>query len=231
MAGAAIFDIDGTLVDTVDLHAKAWQEAFAEFGHDIPYPRVRQQIGKGGDQLIPVFLKGEELRRIGKTLDEFRGGLFKRKYLPLAVAFPRVRELFERLREDGLRLVLASSSKPDEAEIYKRIAKIDDLVDAETTKADVDSTKPAPDVFAAALEKLDGIGPERAVAVGDTPYDAEAAGKLGLRTVGVLCGGFPEAELREAGCVAIFRDPAHLLARYDETPLAWLAAGRLAQPA
>jgi HAD superfamily hydrolase (TIGR01509 family) len=230
MAGAAIFDIDGTLVDTVDLHAKAWQEALAEFGHDIPYLRVRRQIGKGGDQLMPVFLSPDELRRTGKKLEKFRGDLFKRKYLPLAVAFPRVRELFERLREDGVRIALASSSKSDEAEIYKRIAGIEDLIDAETTKTDVEDSKPEPDIFEAALRKLGDLA-ERAVAIGDTPYDAEAAGRAGLRTVGMLCGGFPEAELREAGCVAIYRDPADLLARYDETPLAELSARQPARSA
>src|ERR671927_1910727 len=113
MAGTAIFDIDGTLVDTVYLHAKAWQEALAEFGHDIPYLDVRRQIGKGGDQLLPVFLPPDELKRRGKQIEDFRGDLFKRKYLPLAVAFPRVRELLERLREDGIRVLLASSSKQD----------------------------------------------------------------------------------------------------------------------
>ena len=231
MAGAAIFDIDGTLVDTVDLHAKAWQEALAEFGHDVPYLKVRQQIGKGGDQLLPALLATNELRRIGKELDKFRGDLFKTKYLPLAVAFPRVRELFERLREDGIRILLASSSKPDEVKVYKRIARIEDLVDAETSKGDVESTKPAPDIFEAALQKLGGTDPADALAIGDTPDDAEAAGRAGLRTVGVLCGGFPEAELRGAGCIAIYRDPADLLARYEETPLAGLAAGRAAQPA
>jgi HAD superfamily hydrolase (TIGR01549 family) len=231
MAGAAIFDIDGTLVDTVDLHAKAWQEALAEFGHDIPYLEVRQQIGKGGDQLLPALLPADELRRIGKQLDKFRGDLFKAKYLPLAIAFPRVRELFERLRGDGVRIVLASSSKPDEVKIYKRIARIEDLVDAETSKGDVESTKPAPDIFEAALQQLDGIDTAAALAIGDTPYDAEAAGKAGLRTIGMLCGGFPEAELRDAGCIAIYRDPADLLARYEETPLRGLAAGRAAQPA
>jgi HAD superfamily hydrolase (TIGR01509 family) len=224
MAGTAIFDIDGTLVDTVDLHAKAWQEALAEFGHDISYLEVRQQIGKGGDQLLPALLPADTVRRIGKELEAFRGDLFKAKYLPLAVAFPRVRELFERLRGDGVRILLASSSKPDEVKIYMRVARIEDLVDAETSKGDVDSTKPAPDIFEAALEKLGGIEPAEVIAIGDTPYDAEAAAKAGVSTIGVLCGGFPEAELRDAGCIAIYRDPAHLLARYEESPLAGLAA-------
>src|SRR5947209_13508515 len=107
---AVIFDIDGTLVDSVDLHARAWQEAFARFGKQIPYERVRYQIGKGGDQLMPVFLSKEELEEFGEELEKYRGELFKREYLPRVRAFPRVRELFERIQRDGKRIALASSS-------------------------------------------------------------------------------------------------------------------------
>src|ERR1051325_9864680 len=119
---AAIFDIDGTLVDSVDLHAKAWQEAFRRFGRDIPYEEVRYQIGKGGDQLMPVFFSEEELRRFGKELEEYRGRLFKEKYLPEVKGFPQVRELFERILSDGKRIVLASSAKGDELQTYKKLA-------------------------------------------------------------------------------------------------------------
>ena len=138
---------------------------------------------------------------------------------PRVRAFPKVRELFQRVRADGKRIALASSAKGDELEAYKEIAHIEDLVEEETSKDDAERSKPHPDIFEAALEKLGDLKPGEAVVVGDTPYDAEAAGKLGLKTVGVLCGGFPEAELRAAGCVAIYRDPADLLARYAESPL------------
>src|ERR1700742_2001669 len=99
MTQAAIFDIDGTLVDSVDLHARAWQEAFAKFGQDVAYDEVRQQIGKGGDQLLPVFLTEEQQKRFGKELEEYRGRLFKEKYLSQVKAFPRVRELFQRVEQ------------------------------------------------------------------------------------------------------------------------------------
>jgi len=220
MIKAVIFDIDGTLVDSVDLHARAWQEAFRRFGKEIPYERVRHQIGKGGDQLMPVFFSAEELDRFGEELEKYRGELFKREYLPQVRAFPRVRELFLKLREDGKRIALASSAKEEELGAYKKIADIEDLVEEETSADDADKSKPHPDIFEAALKSLSDVEPAEAIVVGDTPYDAEAAGKLSLRTIGVLCGGFPEAELRAAGCVQIFTDPADLLARYEESLIA-----------
>ena len=217
---AVIFDIDGTLVDSVDLHAAAWQQAFAKFGQQIPFERIRQQIGKGGDQLIPVFLSREELDRFGKQLEEYRSDLFKREYLPRVRPFPLVRELFERIRHDGKRVTLASSAKQDELAVYERIANIEDLVEAAASADDVERSKPHPDVFEAALERLGDVEPAEAIVVGDTPYDVEAAARAELRTMAVLCGGFPEAELRAPGCIAIYRDPADLLARYEESPLA-----------
>jgi HAD superfamily hydrolase (TIGR01549 family) len=231
MTSAVIFDIDGTLVDSVDLHAEAWQEAFRHFGRDIPYDEIRGQIGKGGDQLIPVFLSRDELDRFGKALDKYRGDLFKRQYLPKVRAFPGVRELFLRLRGDGIRIALSSSAKPEEVEVYKKIADIADLVDATTSKGDVEQSKPHPDVFDAALEKLQPVAIDEIVVVGDSPYDAEAAAKAGLPTVGVLCGGFAEADLRRAGCVAIFDGPEDLLRRYEDSPLAPTAVPTARRPA
>jgi HAD superfamily hydrolase (TIGR01549 family) len=225
MITTVIFDIDGTLVDSVDLHARAWQEAFREFGREVEYERVRHQIGKGGDQLLPVFFTGEELSRFGKQMEKFRGELFKREYLPRVRAFPAVRELFERIRRDGKRIGLASSAKEEELTAYKEIADIADLVEEETSKDDVERSKPHPDIFASALAKLGPSDAREVVVVGDTPYDAEAAGKASLRTIGVLCGGFPERELRAAGCVEIYRDPSDLLARYEETLIASRSAG------
>ena len=188
---AVIFDIDGTLVDSVDLHARAWQEAFARFGKQIPYERVRYQIGKGGDQLMPVFLSKEELEEFGEELEEYRGELYKREYMPRVRAFPRVRELFERIQRDGKRIALASSAKADELETYKKIADIEDLVEEETSKDDAEKSKPHPDIFEAALAHLGDPPTSRVIVVGDTPYDAEAAGKAGLKTIGFLSGGFP----------------------------------------
>ncbi|HEX7174713.1 MAG TPA: HAD family hydrolase [Pyrinomonadaceae bacterium] len=220
MIKAVIFDIDGTLVDSVDLHAKAWREAFRHFGREFPFERVRYQIGKGGDQLMPVFLSPDELERFGDELEKHRGELFKKEYMPRVRPFPRVRELFERIRADGRRIALASSAKEDEVKVYRKIADIGDLIEEQTSADDAERSKPYPDIFEAALERLDDVGPKESLVVGDTPYDAQAAGKIGLRTIGLLCGGFPEEDLRAAGCVEIYKDPADLLARYEESLIA-----------
>lgn len=220
MPEAVIFDIDGTLLDSVDLHAEAWQQAFRKFGHEIPFSDIRSQIGKGGDQLLPVFLTPAELKKHGKALEKFRGDLFKQKYLPRVKPFPGVRELFQKLTDNRQRLGLASSAKGDELEKYERIANIQDLVEVKTSSADAKRSKPEPDIFEAALDKLGNIPKMEVIVVGDSPHDAEAAGKAGLRTVGVLCGGFPEETLRQAGCIAIYGGPDDLLRRYEESPLA-----------
>ena len=220
MIEAVIFDVDGTLVDSVDLHARAWQEAFAHFGKQIPYERVRYQIGKGGDQLMPVFLSKEELEEFGEELEKYRGELYKREYMPRVRAFPHVRELFERIQRDGKRIALASSAKGDELKTYKKLAGIEDLVEEETSKDDAEKSKPHPDIFEAALAFLGNPPTSDVIVVGDTPYDAEAAGKAGLKTIGFLSGGFPREDLRAAGCIRIYRDAADLLARYDSSPIA-----------
>jgi HAD superfamily hydrolase (TIGR01549 family) len=217
---AIIFDVDGTLVDTVDLHAASWAETLRHFGRDVTHEEVRRQIGKGGDQLMPVFLPPEVVERRGEEIESFRKDLYMREYIGKARPFPGVPELFRRIRAAGQRVVLASSAKGEELEHYKRLAGIAELLDGATSADDAERSKPFPDIFLAALDRLSPIGAAEAVVVGDTPYDAEAAMKAGIRPVGVLCGGFPEAELRAAGCVAIYRDPAELLARYDRSPLA-----------
>ena len=220
MLKAVIFDVDGTLIDTVDFHAASWVETFRRYGSEIPYEDVRAQIGKGGDQLMPVFLPRDLIESRGEEIEDVRKKLFVKEYMPKVRAFPGVRALMERLRADGRRIVLASSAKGDELERYKEIAGIADLLDAETSADDAERSKPFPDIFEAALARIAPAGPDEAIAVGDTPYDAEAARKAGLRTIGVLSGGFPEASLREAGCVAVYRDPEDLLRNYERSPLA-----------
>jgi HAD superfamily hydrolase (TIGR01549 family) len=220
MVKALIFDIDGTLVDTVDLHARAWADAFRHFGRHVAFHDVRQQIGKGGDQLIPVFLPPEEVKRIGAELDHWRGRLYQQRYLPMARAFPKVRQLFERAKAAGQKIALASSCKRDELENYMRLAQVEDLIDAETSADDAERSKPYPDIFVAALNKLAPIRPAEAVVIGDAPYDGQAARRLGLRAVGLRCGGFAEEDLRRAGCVAIYNDPADLLKNYEISPAA-----------
>src|SRR4051794_16347058 len=216
---AVLFDVDGTLIDSVDAHARAWQVVLARHGYDLPYEKIRGQIGKGGDKLMAALLPADVVERQGKAIDRERAELFKEEFLPRLRPFPGVRALFERIRADGKRIVLASSAKEDELGAFKRIAGIEDLVEGATSSDDAEESKPDPDIFQAALEKLEGVSPEEAIAVGDTPYDAEAAGKAGLRTIGLLCGGFPADDLKAAGCVALFRDPADLLENYGRSPL------------
>jgi HAD superfamily hydrolase (TIGR01549 family) len=218
MPRAAIFDIDGTLVDSVDLHALAWHEALVKFGHQVTFEQARSQIGKGGDQLIPVFLSEAEQKDHGEEMEEWRGKLFKSEYMPLVRPFSAVPELLRRAREAGLRVAVASSAKTSELEIYLDIAGIKDFVDIATSSEDAKQSKPAPDIFQVALKKL-GIAASEAVAIEDTPYDAQAAGKAGIPTIGMLCGGFTEAELRKAGCLAVYPGPCALFACFRASPL------------
>lgn len=215
MQTAFIFDIDGTLIDSVDFHAEAWQRTLAHFGFTVPYPLIRSQIGKGGDQLLPVFVPAEALARLRDEIEKYRGALFAREYLPRIKPFPRVRDLFLRIKRDGYLVGLASSANTKEVTAYKTLAGISDLIDAETSSSDVDCSKPCPDVFEVAVDKL-SVARDKAIVIGDTPHDATAARGAGLRIVGVLSGGFPEQDLRDAGCIGIYRDPANLLERYDE---------------
>ena len=213
---AVLFDVDGTLVDTNDLHASAWREAFLNFGLDKPLAEIRWQIGKGGDNLIPSLFPDlpDEQR---EELEDFRSDLFKRDYLPRATPFPGVRPLFERLAEDGVRIVLASSSHSEEVDYHLSLIACADLVAAATSRDDAGQSKPCPDIFAAALAKVAPLGVEAAAVVGDTPWDAEAAGKLGLRMVGFRSGGFPDDALAEAGACELYDGAEDLLRNYDSS--------------
>ena len=212
---AFIFDIDGTLVDSNELHVEAWDLAFRHFGKIFPKEKLRSQIGKGSDQYLPEFLTKEEIERFGKELDEYRSDVFKKEYRPKARPFPKVRELFQRIRGDRKRIVLASSGKKDDNKYYIELLKIDDLIDGYTSADDADRSKPAPDIFTASLEKVK-VSPDEAITVGDTRFDVEAAAKAGLRTIALTCGGTDESVLRKAGAIAVYRDPAHLVAEYDK---------------
>jgi HAD superfamily hydrolase (TIGR01549 family) len=213
---AFIFDIDGTLVDSNELHVDSWDRAFRKFGKQFPREALRAQIGKGSDQYLPAFLTNKEIADFGKELDEYRSELFRKEYLSRVRPFPNVRELFQRIRDDHKRIVLASSGKKTETEYYAKLLKIENLIEGYTSADDADNSKPAPDIFAASLKKLGGISPADALTVGDTRFDIEAAAKAGLKTIAFLCGGTSESVLREAGAVAIYRDPAHLLGEYNK---------------
>ncbi len=220
MIKAVIFDVDGTLIDTVDLHADAWVQALKHFGYEIAFQDMRSQIGKGGDQILHGLLPPDVIEQRADEIKDYRADLFKRDYLHRAQAFPGVRELFERIRASGQRAVLASSGTEEEVEQYKEIAGIADLIDSATSSDDAERSKPFPDIFQAALAKLSPLGPDEAVVIGDTPYDAEAARKAGIKSIGVLTGGFAEQALKDAGCIAVYDGPEHILKNYDASPLA-----------
>lgn len=215
-AKAVIFDVDGTLVDTVDAHAESWRRAFAAFGREFDFDAIRSQIGKGGDQLLPVFLSEREVEEEGDRIEAYRSDFFKREYLSNVHGLPQVRELFERLEAAGKTLALGSSAKGDELEVYKQKAGIDGFRLIELSTDDAERSKPHPDIFQAALDRL-SLPAADVIVVGDTPYDAQAAARAGLRMIAVRCGGFDETSLRDAGAIEVYDDPEHILASLPST--------------
>ena len=209
---AILLDIDGTLVDSNGGHAEAWRAACAEFGYDRPLAFFRSMIGMGGDLLLPKIdpaLSSE--RDPGKAMSSRRGEIFKERFLPSLAPTPGARELVERFKRDGMICVVASSSSAAELDALLDVARITSLVDRRTTADDAERSKPAPDIIGVALRKA-GVSANEAVMLGDTPYDVEAATKAGVRTIALRCGGWGDDDL--AGAVAIYADPAELLARY-----------------
>ena len=216
---AAIFDVDGTLVDSNDFHARAWEKAFHRFGNQATYAQIRQHVGKGSDQLLPTFFSPEELKAFGKEMEAWRADLFAREYRPYIKPFPCVKELFERIKRDQKRVALGTSAKGYEMDGYKKLLGITELVDSTTNAEHVKRSKPYPDLFLEALKELD-LTAQQVVVVGDTPWDAQAATEAEIAVIGVLCGGFTAEQLTAAGCTQIFKDPEDLLARYEESLIA-----------
>jgi HAD superfamily hydrolase (TIGR01509 family) len=213
----AVLDIDGTLVDTNYHHAIAWYRAFAEHGIVLPVWRIHRHIGMGGDQLVAALTDDRTEREHG---DKIRDTETKRYFelINEVETMDGSRELIERLKRRGHTVVLASSAKEDEVEAYLDLLDAREIADAWTTSADVESTKPAPDLVHAAMARVDS-DPADAVMVGDTPWDVKAAAGADVRTLAVVTGGFSEAELREAGAAAVYESVSELRDRLDETPL------------
>jgi phosphoglycolate phosphatase-like HAD superfamily hydrolase len=215
MSTAAILDVDGTLVDSNYQHAIAWFRAFRE--HDVTPPiwRVHRHIGMGGDQLVAAVAGDDVEQRLGDAIRDSEKRLYG-ELIGEVCAFDGARELLAELREREHPIVLASSAKEEEAEHYIELLGAGDLIEAYTTSADVERTKPEPDLVAAAMQKA---GELSAVMVGDSTWDIEAAARADIKTLAVLTGGFSEAELREAGAVDAFESLIELRERLDSTPL------------
>ena len=211
---AIIFDLDGTLVDSVDYHTEAWVKAFQEYGYDFPFDKLRQQIGKGSELIVRELLSSKEAEKLESDILEYRQKYYQNNLLEKVQPFPKVKELFETIRADNLKIVLASSASKENVEYYQKLLKVEDLIDGATSSDDVDKSKPEPDIFLSASKKLGNIAADEVLVVGDSPYDASAAGKASLRSIGVLCGGFDRETLTLSGYVAIYQDPADLLDNY-----------------
>jgi HAD superfamily hydrolase (TIGR01509 family) len=215
---AVLFDVDGTLIDSNDAHARAWEDVFREEGYAARFADVRPLIGMGGDKLLPKVIGVDAESEQGKALGERRKQIFKERYLPHLEPFPGARPLLEKLRARGLTLVVATSAQEDELEGLLDQAGIADMFAETTTSSDADSSKPDPDIIQAALGRAGHVAPSAALMVGDTPYDVEAASRAGVGTVAVRSGGWDAAALR--GAVAVFADVGEILARYDASPFA-----------
>lgn len=216
---AVLFDLDGTLVDSNDAHVRVWSEVFRGEGHDIPDAVIAGQIGKGGDLLVPALLPDLPEDRC-EAMGKAHGRIYGERFLDGIVAFPGAAELVKRVAGAGQRAVLASSAKQSELDHYIGLLGIADDLAAVTSADEVEHSKPEPDIFAAALAKVAPITAAEAMMIGDTPYDAIGAARVGIATIGLRSGGFPDEVLREAGVVALYDDVAALLADYDRSPLA-----------
>lgn len=223
MNRAFIFDIDGTLVDSNELHVQSWGRAFRHFDKVFPIEALRDQIGKGSDQYLPQFLTPEEIDRLGKALDDYRSEIFRKEYLSQVRPFPEVRELFQHIKDNSKRIVLASSGKKKDTEYYIDLLKIDKFIDGYTSGDEAGRSKPQPDIFTECIDKFE-LARKQTIVIGDTRWDVEAAARAGLQTIGLTCGGTDANILRAAGALAVFRDPADLLANHDE--VAALIAGQ-----
>jgi HAD superfamily hydrolase (TIGR01549 family) len=212
---AAILDIDGTLVDSNYQHAIAWYRAFRRSGVVVPLWRIHRHIGMGGDQLVAAVAGDDVERRCGDTVRDAEGEIYM-GLIDEVLPFDGARELIAGLRDRFESVVLASSAKEREVERYLDLLDARELADDWTTSADVESTKPEPDLVHAALEKA---GTDEGLMIGDTAWDVEAAGRAGLAAVAVLTGGFGEAELLEAGAAAVYESPRELVGKLDEVEL------------
>ncbi|TDC72248.1 HAD family hydrolase [Micromonospora sp. KC606] len=213
-----LFDVDGTLVDTTYLHTVSWWEALRQADHPVPMATIHRAIGMGSDKLLDHLLGPERDRGEDDKLRAAHDGLFG-EYWERLVPLPGAAELLRACADRGLRVVLATSAAAHEAEALRAALDADDVVDTVTCAADVAQSKPAPDILVAALEQS-RLAADRVVFVGDSVWDVAAAARLDIPCVGLSCGGTSRGELAGAGAVAVYDDPATLLAGLADSPLA-----------
>jgi HAD superfamily hydrolase (TIGR01509 family) len=220
---AVLLDVDGTLIDSNDAHAQAWVDVLAEFGYELEFERVRWLIGKGGDRVLPELTGLEEESEQGERILERRGEIFRQQYLPSLNAVGGAVELVERLRSEGMKLVVATSASEKDLDALLKQVGLESLKEDATNSDDAESSKPAPDIIEAAVEQA-GYSASEVVLIGDTPYDVEAAARAGVRTIGVCSGGWTADEL--SGAAEVYDDAADLLRHYDQS---LLGTGRAAR--
>ena len=217
MLQGVIFDVDGTLVDSNEAHAGSWVDTLREVGIKVPFDVIWPMIGMGGDKLLPSAAGIESDSDLGKKLSERRWEIFQRDYLPRLKPMRGSRALVQRMKSDGLSLIVASSASGNELGALMEAAEVADLIEMRTSSSDAEDSKPDPDIVQAAVRKS-GLKSDDLIMLGDTPYDVQAAIGAHVKLVGLLCGGGTALEL--SGAAAIYSDPADLLDWYDASPFA-----------
>lgn len=215
---AVFLDIDGTLVDSNEFHAMAWQEAFRDHGHFMELEAIRGQIGKGSDQLVPALLPNTT-EEAEKTMGHRQGEIFRTRYRDQIRPFPRASDLMEVLHAKGIQVLLASSSDKAEVDFYVDLLKAQPFLTGAISKDDVTNSKPAGDIFAAALAKVFPLAASETLAIGDTPYDVESALRSDIKTIALRSGGFSQEILSGAGAPFVYASVKHLFEEFDSSPL------------
>ena len=215
MLRGVLLDVDGTLVDSNAAHAQSWVDTLAEIDYEVSFDVVWPMIGMGGDKLLPSLAGIESDSPEGKRLSERRWEIFEREYIPKLRPTPGARDLVQRLSDDGLKLIVATSAAGHELGALLEAAGVADLIDGATSSSDAEDSKPDPDIVQAAVRKS-RFDPDDLIMIGDTPYDVQAALGAHVKLVGLLCGGWSAQEL--SGAVAIYDPPSDLLSWYSRSP-------------
>lgn len=219
---AVLFDVDGTLVDSVYLHTLAWWQAIRQAGYDVPMASIHRTVGMGGDKILDKFLPADRDPDGDSTIMASHAAVFS-TFWPTLRPLDGARELLEGCHKSGLAVALASSAKERDLEVLLAAIGADAFIEAATSSADAKESKPDPDILVAALNAV-AVQAADAVFVGDAVWDIYAAGKLGIPAIGLTCGGTSEAELRDAGAVEVYSSPRALLDNLPDSAIGQLTA-------